>query len=430
MINLKAASSRKSIRFHALSAARKQGGGFSDNSLPSRELDRAFLKENGHCIGAHGRRPAFRPNESRSQADGERTLSEINHDQEHSGYLHHDRPPRSASRRRDRANAAALDGTIWDVKQLTVYFMNGVQQYWDEVQKNVKVWEQFAAIEFVFTSDPNALIRVSFEPPFSPQGQFNSVIGSQAKLVDPSQPTVNLGFLPDTAEDEYARLILHEFGHTLGLIHEHQSPNAGINFKIPQVFQYFAQYGWTADMVQSNILNRYTLADVHNATAFDMNSIMLYPFPAEIAEPPTGVNRVLSDLDKQLISSMYPGIAAPVAPVPPVVPLPTVPPGIPLVLGDVAETGLHGRRRESNPLQFHRDDARHIRDGDTRRPGVDAVGLRLREPDDSFASRQLREGQGLNAKIVQALDPGTYFLVLAHLLPDGTGPFTISVGSA
>ena len=332
-----------------------------------------------------------------------------------------------------RAKAALLNGTTWDIKQLPVYFMNGSEQYHQEVKTHVKTWQEFADIEFVFVDDPNALIRVSFEPPFSPQGQFNSVIGAQARLVPTSQPTVNLGFLPNTAEDEFQRLILHEFGHTLGLIHEHQSPNAGMRFKIPQVYSYFSQFGWSAQMVQSNILNRYTFADVSNATAFDMNSIMLYPFPAEIAEPATGINRVLSDLDKQFISKMYPGALAPVAPVSPTAPTKTpvpVAPGIPLTVGAapipgflvIAGSRILYRFTVASPgpyvMETHGDQAWIL--------SLFAAS-NLSTPlqiDDSG------QGQGLNAKIARTLEPGTYFLALSHLIPDATGPFTISVRPA
>jgi hypothetical protein len=330
-----------------------------------------------------------------------------------------------------RASAALLDGTTWDVKQLTVYFMNGTDQYHQEVQKNCKVWEQYAAIEFVFVNDPNAMIRVSFEPPFSPQGQFNSVIGAQAKLVDPSQPTVNLGFLPNTAEDEFARLILHEFGHTLGLIHEHQSPNSGMVFLQPQVFRYFAQFGWSADMVQANIINRYTNAQVHNATAFDPLSIMLYPFPAEIAQPPSGINRELSESDKDFIASIYPGANAPTPVAPPVlVPFPAAPPGIPLVVGEPPKAGflvVAGTMVLYN-LTVTTPGTCTIETGGDQAWTAALYGTAdLATP---IAQDVDGSGQGLNARIIATLTPGTYFLALAHLLPDGTGPFTIAVRGA
>ena len=39
---------------------------------------------------------------------------------------------------------------------------------------------------------------------------------------------MNYGWLtPESAQDEVRRVVLHEFGHALGLIHEHQNPKGG-----------------------------------------------------------------------------------------------------------------------------------------------------------------------------------------------------------
>lgn len=44
--------------------------------------------------------------------------------------------------------------------------------------------------------------------------------------VGKSQPTMNLGWIADDVmlEDSERGVILHEFGHVLGLMHEHQNP--------------------------------------------------------------------------------------------------------------------------------------------------------------------------------------------------------------
>jgi len=46
---------------------------------------------------------------------------------------------------------------------------------------------------------------------------------------DQKVPTMNFGWLnEDSDEDEYSRVVLHEFGHSLSCIHEHQHPANGI----------------------------------------------------------------------------------------------------------------------------------------------------------------------------------------------------------
>ena len=63
---------------------------------------------------------------------------------------------------------------------------------------------------------------------------------------------MNYGWLePDTELREYQRVVRHEFGHALGMIHEHQNPAAQgqIPWDKPKVYAYYAQQGWNKDDV-------------------------------------------------------------------------------------------------------------------------------------------------------------------------------------
>ena len=77
-----------------------------------------------------------------------------------------------------------------------------------------------------------AEIRITFDP-----GNSWSTVGRDALLVPAGSPTINFGWFADVVTDklvsrvtdqEIRRTVLHEFGHALGFIHEHQSPAAGI----------------------------------------------------------------------------------------------------------------------------------------------------------------------------------------------------------
>jgi hypothetical protein len=125
----------------------------------------------------------------------------------------------------------------------------------------------------------------------------------------PPESTMNFGWLTDnTPDDEFSRIVLHEFGHALGLIHEHQSPAAGIPWNRQKVLDYYKKAdNWDASTVQANIFDQAS-ASTTNFSQFDPQSIMLYSIPAELTTNgyAVGWNRVLSSVDKQYIGMFYP----------------------------------------------------------------------------------------------------------------------------
>jgi hypothetical protein len=108
-------------------------------------------------------------------------------------------------------------------------------------------------------------------------------------------------------EYDYARaIVLHEFGHALGLIHEHLSPASEIEFDHEKTYQFFLDtYGWQRDQVDINVLRKPT-TNIH--TGFDKHSIMLYALPESITGSADFESRNLdlSEEDKRFISKLYP----------------------------------------------------------------------------------------------------------------------------
>jgi len=205
---------------------------------------------------------------------------------------------------------ALQTGKLWkNGRSLGVHFLDGSPTQRDKVEHYAQMWSQYANINFDFSNSTEAEIRISFQ---ADPGSW-SAVGTDCLLPEDfpkSQPTMNFGWLSDDTDDvEYLRVVVHEFGHALGAIHEHQNPKSGIQWNVPAVYAYFSgpPNNWTKEEIDFNVIQKYSL-DQLNATKFDRKSIMLYAFPPELVVGGVGTpeNTNLSGGDKKFIGKMYP----------------------------------------------------------------------------------------------------------------------------
>ena len=307
------------------------------------------------------------------------------------------------------AQLAVLTRKLWQPgRDLRVGFMDGNPQVQAKVEQVAKTWEQFANIEFHFGTDPESEIRVSFTP-----GGSWSYMGTDAKTRPINEPTLSLGWLTrDTPDVEYDRVVLHEFGHALGCIHEHQSPAIEIPWDKPAVYRYYAQFGWDQAKVDFNVFEKYSESQTQ-FTEFDPESIMVYPIPNEhtIGDFEIEWRRALSDSDKNFIELVYPFESTPT---------------VQLEVGAApveADIGQHGEE-DSFRFVVAATGNYTIETG-----GRTDVKMGLFGPDDreNQLAKDDDSGRGLNAKISMELQPGMYHLRIQHFRPTGTGKYTLSV---
>jgi len=322
--------------------------------------------------------------------------------------------PQQTIRRGGRVRAISPIGKTWiNGSTLQVRFLGGSAAQQATAKEQANWWTQFANLKFDFNNAANAEIRVSFD---SADGAW-SYIGTDARGIPLNEATMNLGFLDGGTA-------AHEFGHAIGLAHEHQNPAGGIQWNEPVVIAELAKSPnfWDETTTRHNVIEKYT-ADQINGTAFDPDSIMLYFFPASWTLNGIGThqNDVLSAIDKQFIASakMYPKTAPTAA--------------------DAVVLKINAQKRTAASIgQFGEEDiftftvakpGRHVID--TKGPtdvvmklfGPDSPTALIAEDDDS--------GVDFNARISAVLSAGQYFAQVRHYnRASGMGNYSVRVWRA
>jgi len=196
--------------------------------------------------------------------------------------------------------AVAYKDKFWPVGySFKVGFMGTVSTTQTNLFKQCAAeWAAVANVKFTYPTAGPYDLRISFN---SGDGAW-SYIGTDCKSIPANQATMNLGWV---AKDAY----LHEAGHALGLLHEHQNPTTPIKWNEANVIKDLKgpPNNWTEDMIRYNVLNPYPLPNVIT-TALDKASIMMYPIPATwtLDGFTTPGGRVISDVDKKFIGERYP----------------------------------------------------------------------------------------------------------------------------
>jgi hypothetical protein len=196
----------------------------------------------------------------------------------------------------------------------------------DNVIKVASTWSQYGNLYFRRTYSWNeGDIRISFQE----DGSYSRGLGTQVKRIPANEHTMNFALDGFLAEPSWSTAtILHEFGHAIGLAHEHNSPRVAYTWNEAAVIADLKRtQGWSEASIRHNVLDSLLKSAPLSAfftTQFDPKSIMIYTIPkkwvsaADVADPNrcpdaastrsycVGSNTELSNLDKQGIAQFYP----------------------------------------------------------------------------------------------------------------------------
>jgi len=320
------------------------------------------------------------------------------------------RPHRRTRDLNGRERAISPIGKAWmNGTTLKARFLGGTPAQQATAREQAAWWQAACNIAFDFGNHPTADLRITFDPN---DGAW-SYVGTDCRGIPANEATMNLGFLDGGTAG-------HEFGHAIGLAHEHSNPAGGIQWNEPVVIHTLAgpPNNWDEATVRHNVFRKYAVDQIHG-TEFDPDSIMLYAFPAAwtLNWVATHANDVLSTLDKEFVAGavMYPKAA------------PVVGDAAVVEVDGKSVTASIGKAGEEDLFTFHvtADGLYEMRTG-----GSTDVALKLFGPDSPTAliDEDNDSGYGVNARIRSRLVPGQYWAQVRHWnAENGTGKYTLRV---
>ncbi|MGE3875418.1 MAG: hypothetical protein AB7F74_20885 [Parvibaculaceae bacterium] len=220
--------------------------------------------------------------------------------------------------------------TLWPAqyRKLNVCFFGGSEEARRLIASKAMDWmrpDMAISLDFgksgIRTCKTDGKVEMQIRVGFDKQGWW-SALGHDSVVEEYNPQTtnsLNLKGLENATEatwnSEFTRAVHHEFGHALGLGHEHQSPKSPCEeefnwIKIYQLLGGSPNY-WPKTQIDFN-MRKYSYPDVV-ASDFDVHAVMLYQFPSDFYK--TGEkakcyipqqNSEISENERKELARLYP----------------------------------------------------------------------------------------------------------------------------
>ena len=161
------------------------------------------------------------------------------------------------------------DTKIWNQENITFYFLDGNRQQQAEVKKFAKLWERYTGIKFKYTNSKPSFFNFKKHYKITFKGSANESTRGAINGV------IHFGNLSDDIIFRKTT-ILHEFGHMLGLGHEHQRTDRPGSLNDSSLLDLcVSNQNQSKSWCKDNLLNQYK-SEVFIESDYDEKSIMHY----------------------------------------------------------------------------------------------------------------------------------------------------------
>ena len=197
------------------------------------------------------------------------------------------------------------DTKIWNQDSITFYFSDGSDQQKSEVKRFAKLWQRYIGIKFKYTNNKPTFF--SFKKYYTITFKGSSNQSTKGAV----NGTIHLGDLSDNSIFRKTT-ILHEFGHMLGLGHEHQRKDRPLALNNSSLINDCIQnQNQPGTWCKENLTN-ITDTEVFIESEYDSSSIMHYALKNIVGGNkkllntlPNDNSNTLSYTDKYYIAMLY-----------------------------------------------------------------------------------------------------------------------------
>ncbi len=212
-----------------------------------------------------------------------------------------------------KSSIIASTDKIWkNGHKLTISFLDGSLQEKKMVESYSVEWTRYANLDFEFYDNINVVPRgrdIDILITFKGVGSYSNIGRDSYSNTKEKKSSMTLS-LSNASENLKRYYILHEFGHAIGLQHEHQHIDRKFTIDVERAKQYCAKMdGFDEKTCQTMIINPLEKNPSTYFSVYDPNSVMHYSLHPSVSKENLDfrTNSSFSLLDKLEIIKLYPG---------------------------------------------------------------------------------------------------------------------------